>query len=74
MTTQPFKLMADQPQDQAGPGFREAWEAQAFAMALLLHRRGVFTWTEWAASISAEIKAAQAAGDPDLEPHIISTG
>ena len=66
MTIQPFNPLPDQPRDQDGPVFREAWEAQAFAMALLLHQRGVFTWPEWAASLSAEIKAAQAGGDPDL--------
>ncbi len=46
--------------------FREPWEAQAFAMALALHQRGLFTWTEWAAALADEIKRAQAAGDPDL--------
>ena len=44
---------------------REPWEAQAFAMTLALHERGVFTWTEWASALAAEIKRAQAAGDPD---------
>ena len=34
-------------------------------MALTLHERGVFTWTEWAATLADEIKRAQAAGDPD---------
>jgi nitrile hydratase accessory protein len=58
-------LLPGQPVDHDGPVFREAWEAQAFAMALLLHERGVFTWPEWAAALTAEIKAAQAAGDPD---------
>ena len=53
------------PQDADGPVFREPWEAQAFAMALALHARGVFTWPEWAASLAEEIKRAQAAGDPD---------
>jgi nitrile hydratase accessory protein len=53
------------PRDEAGPVFREPWEAQAFAMALALHRRGVFTWNEWAATLAEEIKRAQAAGDPD---------
>ena len=48
-----------------GPVFREPWEAQAFAMALALHERGVFTWREWAATLGDEIKRAQAAGDPD---------
>jgi len=34
-------------------------------MAVALHERGAFTWTEWAAALALEIKAAQAAGDPD---------
>jgi nitrile hydratase accessory protein len=53
------------PRDAEGPVFREPWEAQAFAMAIALHERGFFTWSEWAAALAAEIKAAQAAGDPD---------
>ena len=53
------------PHDAEGPVFREPWEAQAFAMTLALHERGVFTWTEWAAALAAEIKRAQGAGDPD---------
>jgi nitrile hydratase accessory protein len=53
------------PRDAEGPVFREPWEAQAFAMALALHQRGVFTWPEWAATLADEIKRAQAAGDPD---------
>jgi len=57
--------VASIPRDTGGPLFREPWEAQAFAMALALHERGVFTWPEWAAALAAEIKRAQAAGDPD---------
>jgi nitrile hydratase accessory protein len=57
--------VASIPRDDGGPVFREPWEAQAFAMALALHERGVFTWTEWAATIAEEIKRAHAAGDPD---------
>jgi nitrile hydratase accessory protein len=53
------------PRDDAGPVFREPWEAQAFAMALALHERGLFTWTEWAATLADQIKRAQAEGDPD---------
>ena len=53
------------PRDDGGPVFREPWEAQAFAMTLALYRRGLFTWPEWAATLAAEIKRAQAAGDPD---------
>ena len=53
------------PRDEGGPVFKEPWEAQAFAIALALHERGLFTWSEWAATLSDEIKRAQAAGDPD---------
>lgn len=53
------------PRDEDGPVFREPWEAHAFAMALTLHDRGVFTWPEWASALAAEIKRAQANGDSD---------
>jgi nitrile hydratase accessory protein len=53
------------PRDAEGPVFREPWEAQAFAMALALHARGLFTWTEWAAALADQIRRAQANGDPD---------
>jgi len=47
------------------PVFSEPWQAQAFALALALYERGVFTWPEWTATLGDEIKTAQAAGDPD---------
>lgn len=53
------------PRNTTGPVFREPWEAQAFALALALHERGLFSWKEWAATLGEEIKKAQAAGDPD---------
>ena len=53
------------PCDAEGPVVREPWQAQAFAMALALHARGLFTWPEWAAMLTEEIRRAQAAGDPD---------
>ena len=42
------------------PVFAAPWEAQAFAMAVALQERGLFTATEWAAALGAEI----AGGDP----------
>ena len=53
------------PCDAEGPVFRAPWEAQAFALAVALHERGVFTWPEWADALGQEIKHAQLAGDPD---------
>jgi nitrile hydratase accessory protein len=63
--TQATGALKDLPRDEDGPVFREPWEAQAFAMALSLHERGLFTWKEWAAALAEEIKIAQAGGDPD---------
>jgi len=53
------------PRNAEGPVFREPWEAAAFALAVSLNGRGLFTWKEWATMLSEEIKKAQAAGDPD---------
>jgi nitrile hydratase accessory protein len=53
------------PRGPEGPVFAEPWEAQAFAMAVALHERGLFTWNEWTAVLGNEIKRAQAGGDPD---------
>ena len=54
------------PRDKEGPVFTEPWEAQAFALAVCLSEVGCFTWPEWVAILSQEIKAAQERGDPDL--------
>jgi nitrile hydratase accessory protein len=53
------------PRDGDCPVFREPWEAEAFALAVSLNARGLFTWGEWSATLGDEIKKAQAAGDPD---------
>ena len=47
------------------PVFNSPWEAQAFAMAVALHERGAFTWTEWAATLAAVIAEVRARGEPD---------
>ena len=53
------------PRDADGPVFAEPWEAQAFALAVALHERGVFSWPEWADALAAEIRRAREARDPD---------
>jgi nitrile hydratase accessory protein len=65
MTT-PSDALPALPRDQDGPVFREPWEAHAFALAVRLSEAGCFTWQEWTACLSAEIRAAQARGEPDL--------
>ena len=54
------------PQDDAGPVFSAPWQAQAFAMTLALHERGLFSWGEWAQALSQAIARAPGQGDPDL--------
>jgi nitrile hydratase accessory protein len=48
------------------PTFAAPWQAQAFAMTLVLHERGVFTWSEWVSTLAAEIAGAHA-GDDDAD-------
>ncbi|SAK54155.1 Nitrile hydratase beta subunit [Caballeronia arationis] len=57
--------LPDLPADAAGPVFDAPWQAQAFAMTLALHERGLFTWKEWAEYLNRAIADAQSAGDPD---------
>ena len=46
--------------------FAEPWQAQAFALAVHLHERGVFGWDEWTAALARELEAQDpAAGGAD---------
>ena len=53
----------------AGPGpaepdvFAEPWQAEAFALAVALHGRGLFSWQEWAAALAGEVGRPDAAAD-----------
>jgi nitrile hydratase accessory protein len=60
-----FATLPRLPSDGAGPVFEAPWQAQAFALAVNLHAAGAFSWTEWAAALSNQLKAAEAAGEPD---------
>ena len=59
-------LLPGQPAHADAPVFEAPWQAHAFAMAVALHEKGLFTWSEWAAALARRIAAAQAAGDADL--------
>ena len=58
-------ILPGQPHDIDGQVFAAPWEARAFAMAVALHQRGLFTWTEWATTLSMQIGAAEADRDAD---------
>jgi nitrile hydratase accessory protein len=53
------------PRDEEGPVFAEAWQAQAFALAVKLSEQGHFTWKEWSAALAEELKAAASLDTPD---------
>lgn len=38
--------------------FDAVWEAQAFALAVALHERGLFSWPEWTSRVAAEESSA----------------
>jgi nitrile hydratase accessory protein len=57
------------PREKDGRVFAEPWEAQAFALAVKLSEQGHFTWSEWAAALGAELKAAAERGEPDDGSH-----
>jgi nitrile hydratase accessory protein len=61
--------LAALPRDDAGPTFAAPWEAQAFAMALALHERRVFTWPEWSRALARELADAAARGESDDGTH-----
>lgn len=58
-----LRELAPLPRDGAGPVFAAPWQAQAFALAVHLHARGLFTWPQWAAALAAEIRAAGSGDD-----------
>ncbi len=63
--TSSYEELPSLPRDEEGPVFAEPWQAQAFAMAVTLSQKGLFTWKEWAASLATELQAAADRGEPD---------
>jgi nitrile hydratase accessory protein len=58
-------MLASLLRDEGGPVFAEPWQARAFALAVKLSEAGVFSWSEWAAALGAELAAAGRRGEPD---------
>lgn len=55
------------------PVFAEPWQAQAFAMTVALHERGLFTWGEWGQALAAQIGDGNTAADgSDYYRHWVS--
>jgi nitrile hydratase accessory protein len=64
MTTPP--VSPDWPGSVDEPVFSAPWQAHAFAMVLRLHEHGLFSWSEWASALAAQIGAARACDKADL--------
>ncbi|MDX8439319.1 nitrile hydratase accessory protein [Mesorhizobium australafricanum] len=45
------------------PVFAEPWQAEAFALTVALHSKGLFSWSEWAEALSGEVNQPCAASD-----------
>jgi nitrile hydratase accessory protein len=59
----PLHALGSLPLTAAGPVFDEPWQAQAFALVLALHDRGLFAWQAWTEVLAEELQAH--AGDDD---------
>ncbi|NGO62864.1 nitrile hydratase accessory protein [Rhizobium daejeonense] len=60
----PLRQSPGLPKSAEGdPVFVEPWNAQAFAMTVHLHERGLFSWGEWAEALSAELHRPERAED-----------
>jgi nitrile hydratase accessory protein len=57
------------PRDTEGPVFVEPWHAQVFALTMQLHETGYFSWAEWTAALTAELRRTDDAGGPDDGMH-----
>lgn len=55
------------PQDEDGPVFSAPWEATAFAIAVNLCEKGVFSWPEWVDRYSSEIRLAEQSAVPGVK-------
>jgi len=49
--------------EAAEPVFAEPWQAQIFAMTISLYDSGLFTWKEWAETLSARLGERASTGD-----------
>lgn len=49
--------------EEGDPVFPEPWAAEAFAITVHLHEKGLFSWGEWADSLSDEVHKPGRAAD-----------
>ena len=57
-TTRLSRQLPKIPLDKDGPVFDEPWQAQIFAITVMLHRKGIFTWSQWTKTLGQELQQA----------------
>ena len=55
----------DNPLAPRDPVFNEAWQAQVLAITDTMVQAGRFSASDWAETLGAELRVAEAAGKPD---------
>lgn len=47
------------------PAFEAPWQAQAFAITVLLNEAGIFAWPDWAEALGRRRASAEVSGESD---------
>jgi nitrile hydratase accessory protein len=64
-----LEAIASIPRADDGPVFPAPWAARAFAMAVAMNERGVFTWSEWSKRLAPQVAADIADEPADAEAY-----
>ena len=65
----PLSDIASIPRDVDGPVFPTPWAARAYALAVALHERGIFTWGEWSETLGPKVAIATRGRTDDPEAY-----
>jgi nitrile hydratase accessory protein len=57
------------PRDSDGPVFPTAWAARAYALAVALNERGIFSWGEWSETLAPKVAIATRGRASDAEAY-----
>jgi nitrile hydratase accessory protein len=57
------------PRDSDGPVFPTPWAARAYALAVALNERGVFTWSEWSETLGPNVAVSTRENTADPEAY-----
>ncbi len=60
-----LEKVASIPRESDGPVFPAPWAARAFAMAVAMHEREIFTWGEWSKMLGPHVANVHDAADPE---------